>query len=59
MQEFKLSCSVSREFFVCLFLLFFVVLSINKNESQKHVELFISYYDILLYMWFDLVFKND
>lgn len=43
--------------FVCFFV--FVVLSINKNESQKHVELFISYYDILLYMWFDPVFKND
>ena len=37
MQEFKLSCYVSREFFVCFFV--FAVLSINKNESQKHVEL--------------------
>ena len=37
----------------------YAVLSVNKIEFQKHVELFILYYDILLYMWFDPVFKND
>lgn len=39
--------------------MFFAILGNNKSESQKHyVELYISYYGILLCMWFDPISRN-